>query len=95
MSRIARGKEIPRFIVFGHRHAKQHIQWEFEDILVDAFILPSFQAKTDWFYSVDPFAYNNIGMLMIDIPADGVGRNLSWDWSAVEVSEHQEKVETL
>ena len=92
VSRALRGKKAPRFIVFGHKHAKQHIQYEYEDLVVDAFILPSFQGKTDWFYSVDPFAFNNIGMLKIDISAGG---DLSWQWLALELSEHQEKVEIV
>ena len=91
-SRLARGKEIPRFIVFGHRHTKQHVQFELEDILVDGFILPSFQGKTDWFYSIDAMAFTNIGMLQMDINTNG---ELSWEWLTMEITDHQEKVEIV
>ena len=92
VGRKMRGKRLPRFVVFAHRHAKQHIVYEHEDIVVDAFILPSFQGKTDWLYSVDPFAINNIGMLSIDIDVDG---SFGWRWLAMELTDYQERIESI
>ncbi len=92
MARKMRDKRVPQFIIYGHKHARQHVLYEFEDIRCHGFILPSFQGKSNWFYGVDPFAINNVGMLVIDIDADG---RFSWEWLTMELTEHQEKVERL
>ena len=92
VGRVMRGLKPPRFIVYGHRHTKQHVQFEHSSHLCDAFILPSFQGKTDYVYSINPFAINDIGMLQINISAAG---EFSWDWLCMGLTEHQERVEAL
>jgi len=47
VGRVLRGLEPPRFVIYGHKHTKQHIQFEHSNYVCDGFILPSFQGKTD------------------------------------------------
>ena len=91
-TRIGHGMKPPRYVVFGHRHKKQHVQYEYDGHKVDGFILPSFQAKTDYVYSLDPFSIQNIGMLQVHISASG---EFEWDWLTMKLDEHQDRVERL
>lgn len=92
VGRVLKGLKPPRFVVYGHRHTKQHVQFEHGSYLCDGFILPSFQGKTDYVYSINPFAINDIGMLQINISVAG---EFSWDWLCMSLTEHQERVEAL
>jgi hypothetical protein len=85
------GKEIPRFVIFGHYHSKTHVQYEYDGDVIDGFILPSFQAKTDYVYTIDPFSLTNIGMLSMNITAAGES---SWRWHTMEV-EYQDRIEIV
>ena len=82
-----RGKPIPRYVIYSHKHTKTHSSFEDEGVLVDGFILPAYQGKTEFAYKVVPDANTDIGMLLFDIKATG---DSTWDWRTLEVDQDEE-----
>lgn len=70
------GRKVPRMVIYSHRHVKCHVQVEIGDHIVDAWILPSFCAKSEFGYIVDPFGSTEIGGLVIEMD----GNALNWHW---------------
>jgi len=70
------GRKPPRFVIYSHRHVKCHVTVEMGDSVIDAWILPSFCAKSEFAYTVDPFGKTEIGGLVIDMDDNG----FKWRW---------------
>jgi hypothetical protein len=71
---VKTGRKPPRFVVYSHRHIKCHVTVEIGDTVIDAWILPSFCAKSEFGYMVDPFGVTEVGGLVMDMDAS------AWKW---------------
>lgn len=70
------GDKPPRFIIRAHRHVyvERHVHNGAGNVVVTGYILPPWQAKTEYVYQVVPEAVTAIGALVLDIDSDGTTR---------------------
>jgi len=91
---LAKKKDPPRVVVFADKHVKAHVEYERGDYKIDGFLLPSWKLKDGFVYKVDPFAWSNIGSLIMVIPENG---NLQggpckrgfWEWQTVDITQDE------
>lgn len=73
---LENGRQPARYVIRAHRHVymEQHVHKSGGAVVATGYIVPSWQAKTEYVYRVVPEAITSIGALIVDIDADGATR---------------------